>query len=376
MDIDKLHLMVKDYDQTSLESQKIWEEIQKFKPEEMHYLDFQNLIMKVRLNNQLINSFINNQALDCKSKIYSGASKEYLYDYVSNINKNSLTDTQKKLLDDLHNISKQKYFPYTYDREICDVRIISNEEFDRLINKLNNHEEFSSEEKDSFLLMDDTEDSFIAIDNNTGNMWTEEFKEKEYAIRYLQGEGIDKLRDEECKYEICIYETEQDYNKGEPFQLDVYSDLEDAKAELKRTINFNSYFSGNIINQENGIEEFSYYLNKENERYSYIFECTLESSSKAYEHQFLLVKDPNDLETNFEIDLTGRFDFNCDYNVINPKLVQIVNSKNELQEFCEKHNINIPDECIRKDGLIANGLLINDNLEAIDWLENLEEEEI
>lgn len=257
-----------------------------------------------------------------------------------------------------------------------EIKTITKEQFDKLLDKLNNHEEFTSEEKDRFLLMDDTEENFVAIDNNTGNMWTEEFKEKEYAVRYLQGEGIDKLRDEECKYEICIYETEQDYNKGEPFQLDVYSDLEDAKVELKRTINFNDYFSGNIINQQNGIEEFSYYLNKENERYSYIFECTLESNSKKYEHQFLLVKNPNDLETNLEIDLIGRFNFNCDYNVVNPKLVQIINSKDELQGFCEKHNINIPEGCIRKDGLIVNELLINDNLEAIDWLENLKEEEI
>lgn len=260
-----------------------------------------------------------------------------------------------------------------------EIKTITKKQFDKLLDKLNNHEEFSFEEKDRFLLIDNTEDNFVAIDNNTGNMWTEEFKEKEYAVRYLQGEGIDKLRDEECKYEICIYETEQDYNKGEPFQLDVYSDLEDAKNELKRTINFNNYFSGNIINQQNGIEEFSYYSNKENEKYSYIFECTLESSSKTYEHQLLLVKDPNDLETNFEIDLTGGFDFNCDYSVINPKLVQIVNSKDELQEFCQKHNIYIPENCMRKDGIIAsgpNGLLINNNLEAIDWLENLEEEEI
>lgn len=263
--------------------------------------------------------------------------------------------------------------------ESNDTKIITKKQFDRLIDKLNNHEGFTDEEKDCFLLVDETDCSFVAIDNRTGNMWTEEFKEKEYAVRYLQGEEIEKLRDEECKYEVCIYETEQDYNKGEPFQLNIYPDLEYAKNELKRTINFNNYFSGNIINQQNGIEEYSYYSNREKEKYSYIFECTLESSSKTYEHQFLLVKEPNDLKTNFEIDLTGGFDFNCEYSVVNPKLVQIVNSKEELQEFCQKHNIDIPECCIREDGLIASGpdgLLINNNLEAIDWIENLEEEEI
>lgn len=259
------------------------------------------------------------------------------------------------------------------------IKIITKEQFDRLIDKLNNHEEYTTEEKDCFLILDETDNNFVAIDNRSGNMWTEEFKEKEYAIRYLQGEEIDKLRDEECKYEVCVYETEEDYNKGEPFQLNVYSDLEEAKKELKQTIDFNNYFSGNITNQQNGIEEFSYYSNKEKEKYSYIFECTLESSSKSYEHQFLLVKEPNDLRTNFEVDLTGGFEFNCEYNVINPKLVLIVNSKDELQEFCQKHNIDIPEYCIREDGLVASGpdgLLINNNLEAIDWLENIEEEEI
>lgn len=141
------------------------------------------------------------------------------------------------------------------------IKIITKEQFNRLIDKLNNYEEFTNEEKNCFLIIDEKNNSFVAIDNRTENMWTEEFEEKEYAIRYLQGEEIDKLRDEECKYEVCIYETEEDYNKGEPFQLNVYSDLEEAKKELKETINFNNYFSGNIINQQNGIEEFSYYSN-------------------------------------------------------------------------------------------------------------------
>lgn len=258
------------------------------------------------------------------------------------------------------------------------IKTITKEQFVKLIDKLNNHEEFINKEKDCFLLVDEKDCSFVAIDNTNGNMWTEEFKEKEYAIRYLQGEEIDKLRNKECKYEVAIYETKGDYDKGEPFQLNVYSNLEEAKNELKQTINFNDYFSGNIINQQNGMEEFSYYSDKERERYSYIFECALESSSKTYEHQFLLVKDPNDLETNFEIKSTGGFDFNCEYKVINPKLIKIINSKEELEDFCKKHNIDIPKYYIRQDGILLGGLkglLIDNNLETVDWLENLEEEE-
>lgn len=376
MDKEQLYIRIKKYDEMILKSQKLWEEINKMKPEEMNFLDFQDLIKQARLDNDLIDKFYAEEPLNCKSLIYRGANKEYLYQCVSSINNNLLTEIQQKLLDDLHNKKREKNFPYTYDRKILDLREISKEEYDRLLNKMDNKEQFSYDELDYFLLNDSKR--FIAVDNGTGKMWTEEFKEREKAVRYLQGESIDKLRDEECKYEICIYETEQDYNEGEPFQLDVYSNLEDAKAELRNVIKFNDYFSGKIVNQENGIEEYSHYLNNEIERYRYVFECTLEISSKKYEHQYLLVKEPNDLETNMEIDLTGGFAFNCDYKVTNPMLVQIVNTIKELEEFCQAHNIKIPKECITRDGIIAsgpNGLLINNNLESIDWIENIEEDE-
>lgn len=261
MDKEQLYIMIKSYDQIILRGQKLWDKINRLKPKEMSYFEFHNLIEQARLDNKLIDKFMDDKVLDCKSLIYRGADKKYLYEFVTKID--NLTSIQKKLIDDLRNIKKEKNFPYTYDREISDTRIITKKEFDRLVNKMQNNEEFLPEELDVFLLKEDK--NYIAVDNNTGNMWTEEFCEEEKAIRYLQGESIDKLRDEECKYEICIYETKQDYNMGEPFQLDIYSNLEDAKKELKHTIDFNNYFSGNIINQENGKEEFACYSNEKDE---------------------------------------------------------------------------------------------------------------
>lgn len=63
--------------------------------------------------------------------------------------------------------------------------------------------------------------------------------------------------DPEPIYEVLIYETEGDYDMGEPFQYNVFSNLDEAKNILKELIKFNGYFSGYILNQKTGDEEFS-----------------------------------------------------------------------------------------------------------------------
>ena len=68
------------------------------------------------------------------------------------------------------------------------------------------------------------------------------------------------MREEECIYEVNIYETKEDYNQGEPFQLNVFSSLEEAKKQLEEIINFNHYYSGTVVNQETGDELYSFYL--------------------------------------------------------------------------------------------------------------------
>ena len=279
-------------------------------------------------------------------------------------------------------LAQKLEFAVTCDEKIPNIKLITKHGYLGLLNKLNKQEEFASNEMDKFLLEKKENGMVIAIDNSAGNMLTEKFKERELAIRYLQGENIDKLREEECKYEVRIYETEEDYKQGEPFQLNVFSDFEEAIQELKDTINLNHYFSGNIINQENGREEFCFYLDEENEKYCYIFKCDLEGHrGEIYKNQYLLVNNPNDLQTDFEIDLKGDFYFNCSCEIINPKLVQTISTIDELKQFCQIHNIEIPNEAIRKNGIVAggeDGLVINNKLELLGWVEWVErfEEEI
>ena len=257
--IRELHSKLASYDLLIEETQKQWREIHNLKPDEMSALEFQDLIQQIRLDNKLIDSFGKDDPYKCKSLIYEGANKDYLYTYVSN-SEIKLSIVQKRLLQDLHKTRRERHFPYVYDREICDIRIITKEKYDELLSKFNNKEKFTFDEQDRFLLENSNEKIYIALDNTSGNMWTEEFKEKKFAERYLKGESIESLREEECIYEVNIYETKEDYNQGEPFQLNVFSSLEEAKKQLKEIINFNHYYSGTVVNQETGDELYSFYL--------------------------------------------------------------------------------------------------------------------
>lgn len=46
-----------------------------------------------------------------------------------------------------------------------------------------------------FLLKDG--DLFVGIDNSTGDAWTEEFKKKDECVRWLAGEDLDELENDE-----------------------------------------------------------------------------------------------------------------------------------------------------------------------------------
>lgn len=199
MNLQELHCEIEKYDYIAEEKQQQWEKIKKLKPKEINELTFQNIIQQARLDNMMIHCFLKNEVLKCKNLIYRGANKQYLYDYISKIDGGNLTIVQGWLLEDLHNIRKEKHFPYLYDREISDIRTISKEEYEILLDKFEKKKEFSFDEKDCFLLEDGENDRkmYIAIDNSSSNMWVEEFLKKEIAERYLKGENIEDLRIEE-----------------------------------------------------------------------------------------------------------------------------------------------------------------------------------
>lgn len=210
MSLKMLHYEIAKYDFTLKENLQQWERIKKLKPKEMNELVFQNMIQQARLDNKMISSFDNNNVLQCKNLIYMGANKHYLYDYASGIGGGNLTMTQVWLLEDLHNIKKEKHFPYLYDREISDIKTISKDEYKVLLDKFEKKEEFTSDEKDCFLLEDKENNMkmYIAIDNSSSNMWVEEFLKKETAERYLKGEDIDKLREELITEDKILETTE------------------------------------------------------------------------------------------------------------------------------------------------------------------------
>lgn len=268
---NKLKEEIKEYD---IERERLdlkWEKIQKDITPGLDYLVYNNLVMRARyetkqsnLDIEMLNAFEHNNPLDVKYWIHKGADKQKLYDNIAHLHSknDSLTMIQTWLLEDLHNIKKEKHYPYTYDREISDPKIITKGEFDRLYKKFEKYEKtgvntFTDDEMDKFIIKYDDE-FYSCIDNTSGHLYTEDFKDRNLAVRYLQGESIDKLRDEECKYEVLLYETKEDYEQGEAFQYNVYPDLDSAKNQLISLIKFNDYYTGKIENQLTGEELFSF----------------------------------------------------------------------------------------------------------------------
>lgn len=272
---DILKEKIKSYDNHSKALENEWNEISTLKPKNMDSLEFQRLLQKARyetkqvnLDHEMINDFEHNNPIAVKEWIHKGANKFKLYEYAESRSGGNLSMNQAWLLEDLHNIRKEKHFPYTCDREISDPRIITKEKFNELYIKYEKSKElhqdfFKSDEEDRFLLQEGNK--YIVIDNSTGELWTEEFKDRNNAIRFLQGESIDKIRNEECKYEILVYETKEDWEQGEPFQLDIVSDLEEAKSILNKAVENNNFYSGIVEDILEGKELYAVYEDSEDE---------------------------------------------------------------------------------------------------------------
>lgn len=146
-----------------------------------------------------------------------------------------------------------------YEKCILDKKNISKEKFDELLKKFESNAKFDEEELNTFLIKYE-DGCYTAIDNTTGKLYTEDFKTKESAIRYINGEDIDTIRDDECKYEILLYNSKEDFEENEPFQYDVMSDLNSAKNVLKDMMNLGEYYAGCIYDQETGE---AYYVDDE-----------------------------------------------------------------------------------------------------------------
>lgn len=167
-----------------------------------------------------------------------------------------LLDRLDKEKSPLQNMNKEESFYNPNNKTTINYKEISKDEFNKLYEKFDKKQDFTKEEMGFFLIEENG--IYTAIDNSYGNLFTEDFKEKALALRYLSKEGLDKLRDEECCYEVGIYETKEDYENGEPFQEHVYSSLEEATKILDEIMENNNFYSGFVLNQNTGIEEYAY----------------------------------------------------------------------------------------------------------------------
>lgn len=255
---------VKSYDETKIKQEELQTKLNKIEnqilnmiPSNISKENFSNLINEIRYDYHakdnrenreinMLNAFKQNNIKLCNIYLNKGVSPDRIFQYIRNVGYNNFCLDQQEFFN--------KYFK---------VKLITKEEFNNLYQKFENKQSFVKEELGKFLMKEN--EIYTTIDNRFGNLHTEDFKDRIFALRYLNGEGIDKLRDEECRYEIGIYETKEDYEQGEPFQHNVVSDLNEAENTLNNLMKLNNYYSGFVLDQKTGIEEYAYYSDEQQE---------------------------------------------------------------------------------------------------------------
>lgn len=253
---------VKSYDETKIKQEELQTKLNKIEnqilnmiPSNISKENFSNLINEIRYDYHakdnrenreinMLNAFKQNNIKLCNIYLNKGVSPDRIFQYIRNVGYNNFCLDQQEFFN--------KYFK---------VKLITKEEFNNLYQKFENKQSFVKEELGKFLMKEN--EIYTTIDNRFGNLHTEDFKDRILALRYLNGEGIDKLRDEECRYEIGIYETKEDYEQGEPFQHNVVSDLNEAENTLNNLMKLNNYYSGFVLDQKTGIEEYAYYSDEQ-----------------------------------------------------------------------------------------------------------------
>lgn len=253
---------VKIYDETKIKQEELQTKLNKIEnqilniiPSNISKENFSNLINEIRydyhakdnIENReinMLNAFKQNNIKLCNTYLNKGVSPDKIFQYIRNVGYNNFC------------LDQQEFFNKHFK-----VKLITKEELNNLYQKFENKQAFTKEELGKFLMKEN--ETYTTIDNTSGNLYTEDFKDKTLALRYLNGEGIDKLRDEECRYEIGLYETKEDYEQGEPFQHDVVSDLNEAENTLNNLMKLNNYYSGFVLDQKTGIEEYAYYSDEQ-----------------------------------------------------------------------------------------------------------------
>ena len=99
------------------------------------------------------------------------------------------------------------------------------------------------------------------------------------------------------------------------------------------------------------------------------------SSFDYYENCYLLTGDDVEPDGELEVELTGELFFNTEFRGLNREVVATVNNIDELIEFCNKHDISIPDACCSREGYLYVGgdreYVIDAELGALGWKDEL-----
>lgn len=96
----------------------------------------------------------------------------------------------------------------------------------------------------------------------------------------------------------------------------------------------------NIEDYKEKMEEKLKDIEFKKQDYKYIIQCDLDSDENKFMNQYLLVEDVN-TPSELDVDLIGDCCFNCNYKILNKKIVAKVYSLEDVKEFCRSNKIEI-----------------------------------
>lgn len=110
--------------------------------------------------------------------------------------------------------------------------------------------------------------------------------------------------------------------------------------------------------------------------YKYIIKCDLDNHNHIYQNQYLLVEDYK-IQSNLDVDLIGDCCFNCDFEILDPKLVAKVQSFDDVKKFCESNKIDITKNLDKEGNLIVGAskdMIIASDLNRYDREQEIKKE--
>lgn len=190
------------------------------------------------------------------------------------------------------------------------------------------------------------------IENKYSDLQDYIFKEERENPRKFDYMTLDRLRTD-CEYFL---------GNGNGYLGNLYyKDVDKHIEEMKKIY---ESFSNEEKPEWISLEDIDNYKQKMNEKlkeinfkkqdYKYIIQCDLSSDEAIYINQFLLVENVN-VPSDYDVDLVGDCCFNCDFEILDPKIVAKVYSLEDVKKFCEINKIEINKNLDKEGNLIIGG---------------------